>query len=245
MTNVNNTHNLRYRLLPYTYSGFHKVASEGYTMQRALAFEWPGMPEYASIADQFLWGEAFLIAPIVSQSDNTNRSRAVILPFTPAGLQSWICFWTGEHIAATLPGKTFQAHAPINYSPVFVRVGSIVPLGPYLQHTGEHPADPLEIRIYSGADGSFSLYEDDGKSPQPCASSTIQMDWDDGTGTLTVGARVGSFPGMLETRVLHIVLVSEGHGVGVEPFESPDIVTFYTGAMLVCGVHTGGKCTPQ
>ena len=155
-------------------------------MQRALAFEWPGMPEYASIADQFLWGEAFLIALIVSQTDNTNRSRAVILPFTPAGLQSWICFWTGEHIAATLPGKTFQAHAPINYSPVFVRVGSIVPLGPYLQHTGEHPADPLEIRIYSGADGSFSLYEDDGKSPQPCASSTIQMDWDDGIGTLTV-----------------------------------------------------------
>ena len=196
-------------------------------MQRALALEWPADPKVRSIADQFMWGDAFLIAPVVHQSDNANQSRAVLLP---AGGAPWTCFWKG----LVKPAGILQAAAPIEHSPVFVRAGSIVPMGPFMQYTGEIPADPLEVRVYTGADGSFSLYEDDGKSAAPCAHSIIQMNWSHSDGTLTVMARSGSFPGMLTSRTLHIVFVAANHGVGVGLVTNPDITATYTGVQIVC-----------
>merc|ERR1712098_807772 len=101
-----------------------------------------------------------------------------------------------------------------------------------LQHTGEKPADPLEVRVYTGKSGSFLLYEDDGVSPQPCASSTIEMYYDEETSTLTIGERYGKFPGMLESRTIRVVFVRPGHGVGLAEEASPDAVVKYTGAKV-------------
>lgn len=221
---LNSTNNLRYRLLPYTYSGFHRVEVEGFTMQRALVLDFDGMDD---IADEFMWGPAFLVAPIVTQTDSAALCREVTLPEVPGG---WVDFWTGARVAS---GRS-QAAAPVEHSPIFVRPGSVVPLGPYLQHTAERPADPLEVRVFAGADGRFTLFEDDGKSRkyQSGASSTIEFVYDDATSTLTVGDRSGSFDGMLRSRTLQIVAVRPGHGTGLEPASSPDQTVTYTGSKL-------------
>jgi len=223
LARLNSTNNLRYRFLPYTYSGFHRVEAESYTMQRALPMEFEGV---ASVADEFMWGSSLLVAPIVTQADNLARNRAVILPKV-AG--DWINFWTGASVAS----GTLQADAPIEHSPLFVRAGSVLPLGPYVQHTAEKPAE-LEVRIYPGADGSFSLYEDDGKSRdyQAGAASVIDFTYTEGTSTLFVAERKGSFKGMLQERPLKIVVVREGKGHGLEPETSPDQAVVYKGAKL-------------
>ena len=116
--------------------------------------------DWADVADQFMWGEDILVAPVVQQSDNDARSRNVMLP---PGV--WFNFWTLDTINSTdlIP---VQIPAPIDESPVFVRAGAILPLGPIKQFTAEKAADPLEVRIYPGADGKFSLYEDDGESAE-------------------------------------------------------------------------------
>ena len=103
--------------------------------------------------------------------------------------------------------------------PIYVRAGSIVPMGPELQYTSEKPADPIELRIYRGADGAFTLYEDDGESYayEKGAFATIAVAWNEATQTLSIGARKGSFPGMLRERTFNIVLVGKEHGVGEKP----------------------------
>jgi len=224
---VNATHNLRYRLLPYTYSGFARVYSEGYTMQRAVGMVWPQDLSARSIADQFMWGDAFMVAPIVSQAADNATAREVYLPAAGA---PWTCFWMG--IAIDLRTERIRAAAPIEHSPLFVRAGSIVPMGPYLQHTGEKTADPLEVRVYGGADGTFELYEDDGMSPQPCASSSITFQYTHVDGKMTISARKGSFDGMLEQRTINLVLVGKSHGAGLEPEASPDKVVAYDGSAV-------------
>ena len=109
-----------------------------------------------------------------------------------------------------------------------------MPLGPYLQHANEKAADPLELRVYGGGDAEFVLYEDDGHSRdyQTGKASTIRFSYDDANGTLSVGARNGSFDGMLHTRTVRVVFVAEGHGVGLEPEGSPDHVVAYSGAAM-------------
>merc|ERR1719443_1370306 len=176
-----------------------------------------------NIADEFMWGSSLLVAPIVTQADNLARSRTVVLPKTSG---DWVDFWTGARVAS----GTIEAAAPIEHSPLYVRAGSVLALGPYIQHTGERPAE-LEVRIYSGADGSFTLHEDDGKSRgyQAGQASTIEFTYNDGASTLVVGKRSGSFEGMLQERPLKIVLVREGKGSGLEPEASPDRVVTYTG----------------
>merc|ERR1712216_839303 len=166
-------------------------------MQRALGMVWPQVLSAVerSIADQFMWGDALMVAPVVSQTANNATTREVLLPAAGA---PWTCFWMGLTVAPTK--GVLQAAAPIEHSPMFVRAGSIVPLGPYLQHTGEKHADPLEVRVYGGADGTFELYEDDGVSPQPCDSSTITFTYTHAGQKLAIGARKGSFAGMQQQR---------------------------------------------
>ena len=211
-------------LLPYTYSGFYRVETEGYTMQRAMVLDHGAA--YAPVGDQFSWGPSFLIAPVVSQADNAAGFRDVVLP--PG---SWTDFWTGKPATG---GGTIKAAAPIDYTPLFVRAGAIVPLGPFLQHTNEKAADPLELRVYGGGDAEFVLFEDDGHSRdyQTGKASTIQFRYDDANGTLTIGARSGSFDGMLQTRTVRVVFVAEGHGAGLEPEASPDHIVTYSGAAM-------------
>jgi alpha-D-xyloside xylohydrolase len=116
-----------------------------------------------------------------------------------------------------------------------VRAGSIVPLGPELQYATEKPADPIELRVYPGADGRFMLYEDenDGYAYEKGVHATIGLVWDDARRQLTLEERRGQFPGMLKSRTFQVVLVREGHGTGGEPTGTPDRVVTYDGTPQV------------
>jgi alpha-D-xyloside xylohydrolase len=156
------------------------------------------------------------------------KTRTVYLP---AG-QLWTDFWTGAKIEG---GKSVVMDAPIDKIPLMVRPGSILPMGPFVQYADQKPADPIELRIYSGADGSFTLYEDenDNYDYEKGVYATIGFHWDDARRQLEIDARKGEFPGMLRTRVFHVVIVGKGHGTGVEVTDSPDKVVSYQGERQV------------
>jgi alpha-D-xyloside xylohydrolase len=151
--------------------------------------------------------------------------------YLPAG-SDWINFWTGDKLAG---GQEITTDAPIDIMPLFVRAGSVVPMGPFLQYAAEKPADPIELRIYRGNNGSFVLYEDenDNYNYEKGIYSTIRMDWDDKAGKLTIGKRSGEFPGMLSTRTFQLVIVSKDHGTGLEIAQTPDKTVSYSGEELV------------
>ena len=158
------------------------------------------------------------------------KKVAVRRVYLPAGTV-WHDFWTGK----TFDGNTtITADAPIDRIPLLVRAGSIIPMGPFLQYSTEKPADPIELRIYPGADGQFSLYEDenDGYSYEKGAYATIRFVWNDLHKTLTISDRKGRFPGMLKTRTFNIVLVKDSHGTGVEICLKPDRTAKYSGTKM-------------
>jgi alpha-D-xyloside xylohydrolase len=156
------------------------------------------------------------------------KTRTVYLP---AG-NPWIDFWTGETLAG---GQSVVADAPIDKIPLMVRAGSIVPMGPFVQYSTEKPADPIELRIYPGADGSFTLYEDenDNYNYEKGAYATIAFHWDDAKRQLAIDARQGTFPGMLKARTFQVVLVDKGHGAGLEVTGNPDKVVAYRGEQQI------------
>jgi alpha-D-xyloside xylohydrolase len=215
---------LRYRLLPYIYSVAWKITNEGYTPMRALAMDFPGDARARNIGDQFLFGPAILVNPVTEPGAT---SRHLYLPSA-----KWYDFWTGSAVAG---GVAVDADAPLARMPLYVRAGSIVPMGPELQYSNEKPEDPIELRVYAGANGSFTLYEDENDSYdyEKGAYATIPIVWDDGAKTLTIGARAGKFPGMLETRTFRIVFVGAGHGIGIDPTEQADKIVTYSGAQIV------------
>ena len=214
---------LRYRLLPYIYSLAHKVTTEGYTMMRVLAFDFREDVKVREIADQFMFGPAFLVSPVTEAGVSR---RATYLP----GEIYWHNFWNGNRMKG---GGAPLTMAPLDILPLHVRGGSIVPFGPDIQHVDEVPADPIELRIYPGADSVFDLYEDDGASYryESGASTTIPLQWNDATATLTIGARQGEFPGMLRKRTFRVVRVGPYRGVGIEPVadDQVDAVVPYDG----------------
>ena len=218
--------NLRYRLMPYIYSLAWKVTSEGYTIMRPLVFDYPSDSKVFDIKDQFLFGPALLVNPVTAAGVT---SRDVYLP---AG--TWYDFWTGSTAAG---GASTRADAPLSRIPLFVKAGSIVPMGPYIQYANES-ADPLEIRIYPGQDGSFTLYEDTGDTYnyENGEYAQIPFAWDDAAQQLTIGARVGSYPGMLATRTFNVVLVDANHGGGVEVATADSTVT-YDGSEVVVSAN--------
>jgi alpha-D-xyloside xylohydrolase len=215
---------LRYRLLPYIYSVSWQVTSGG-TMMRPLMMDFADDPRSLEIGDQYLFGPAMMICP-VTQPGATHRE--VYLP----GQQGWYDFWTGATLAG---GQSVEAAAPIDSMPLFVRAGAIVPMGPVGQYAAEQTGKPLEIRVYRGADGTFTLYDDEGDNYdyEKGEYSTISLTWNDSKGTLVIGPRRGEFPGMINEQTFRIVFVSDGHGSGVAETESPDAVVKYTGQPMI------------
>jgi alpha-D-xyloside xylohydrolase len=214
---------LRYRLLPYLYSLAGGVTHEAGTLLRPLVMDFPADVTAREVTDQFMLGPALLVSPVTSYQA---QSREV---YVPAG--TWYDFWTG---AAVTGGSSQTVAAPLDSIPVHVRAGSIVPLGPELQYTGEKPADPLLLMVYAGANGELTLYEDDGQSYgyEKGELSRIPIRWDDAAKTLTLGARSGSYPGMLTTRTVQIVLVSGSKSVGFSFTPQPDQMLSYTGEAI-------------
>jgi alpha-D-xyloside xylohydrolase len=140
------------------------------------------------------------------------KTRKVYLP----GADQWIDFWTGKTFEG---GQTITAPAPIEIMPLYVKAGSIIPLGPFIQYTTEKPADPIELRVYPGADGKFELYEDenDNYNYEQGKYAVIPFSWNDKERTLTIGDRQGEFSGMLKERTINVVLVNQSAGTGLEP----------------------------
>jgi alpha-D-xyloside xylohydrolase len=197
---------LRYRLMPYIYSLAWKVTSEDYTIQRPLVMDWRTDEKTWNIGDEFMFGPAILVSPVL-KADATHRS--VYLPQSP----KWYDFWTGEPVSG---GKEIEAEAPLDRMPLYVRAGSILPMGPEIEYAAENPGGPIELRIYRGADGQFDLYEDAGDSYdyEKGQHSVIPIRWNDSAQLLTIGARAGSYPGMVGKRTFRIVLVGSAHGIG-------------------------------
>jgi alpha-D-xyloside xylohydrolase len=216
---------LRYRMLPYNYSVAWRVTSEGYTILRALPLDFRADANVLTISDEYMFGPAFLVAPV---TEPQATSRKVYLP---AGT-SWMDFWTGERFDG---GKIVDANAPLERIPLFVRAGSIVPLGSVMQYASEKPADPIELRVFPGADGAFALYEDEGDSYdyERGIRSTIPISWDEKKQTLTIGRRAGKFPGMLKQRTFRIVWVKPGVGAGAEHAEAATEVRYKGKAMKI------------
>ncbi|MGA7243458.1 MAG: glycoside hydrolase family 31 protein [Terracidiphilus sp.] len=198
--------NLRYRLLPYIYSNAWQVTSNHGTLMRPLVMDWRNDVEAQNTGDEYLFGPAILVSPVTTQGAT---SRTVYLPKA-----TWYDFWTGARIEG---GKRIEADAPLAKLPLYVRAGSIIPMGPTMEWSTEKAADPIEIRVYPGADGDFTLYEDENDNYDYAKGqhATIKLHWDDTAKTLTFGTCEGSFPGMLEKHNFHLVVVGEGKGVGI------------------------------
>ncbi|HEX5284264.1 MAG TPA: TIM-barrel domain-containing protein [Bryocella sp.] len=197
---------LRYRLMPYIYSLAWKVTSDDYTMMRPLVMDFRSDANTWDVGDEFMFGPAILVSPVMKSGAT---SRGVYLP----GATAWYDFWTG----ASADGRqTVQAEAPLDRMPLYVRAGSILPMGAEVEYAGQDREGPIELRVYRGADGRFDMYEDSGDSYDYTKGehAVIPIRWDDKAGVLTLGAREGSYPGMPVTMQFRIVVVGKGHGVG-------------------------------
>jgi alpha-D-xyloside xylohydrolase len=215
---------LRYRLMPYIYSLAWKTTSEGYTVMRPLVMDFRGDKRAQDVGDQFLLGPAVLVNPVTEPGAT---SRHLYLPDA-----KWFDFWMGTAVAGP---RAIDAPAPIDRIPLYVRAGSILPIGPEVEFAAQKSADPLEIRVYPGANGSFTLYEDenDNYNYEKGGFSTIPFLWDDAAHVLTIGERTGSFPGMLASRTFQIVFVGANHGIGADFTEHADKTVTYAGKQIV------------
>jgi len=156
-----------------------------------------------------------------------NTAVPVYLPVCEA----WYDFWTGKKAAS---GSTVERDVPLDIMPLFVKAGSILPLGKFIQYSGEKKNDTLEIRIYKGADGKFDLYEDEGDNYnyEKGAWSIIPFEWKNETNMLTIGDREGEYEGMLKDRIFNIVIVNDTKGTGIDIEKNPDSSVRYNGRKL-------------
>jgi len=224
---------LRYRLLPYIYSTAHDVSAHRSSFMRALLMDFPTDKKAAASASQYMFGKALLAAPVLKanytpevirndadanagwdkNTGRTNLSGLDNVDFTaryphtvylPAGTD-WYYLHDGSRYSG---GADITLDLCLSDNPIFVKAGSILPLGPDVQYAEEKPWDNLEIRVYPGADGSFTLYEDEtnGYNYEKGIFSEIDFKWADRSRTLTIDRRKGEFPGMLQQRRFNIVL---------------------------------------
>ncbi len=214
---------LRYRLLPYIYSEAWQVTSNHATLMRPLVMDWRTDVVAQNTGDEYLFGPAILVSPVYTQGAT---SRSVYLPAA-----TWYDFWTGEKIAG---GQRITADAPLAKLPLYVRAGSIVPMGPAMEWSTQKPADPIELRIYPGADGDFTLYEDENDNYDYTKGqhATIALHWNDAEHTLTIGARQGSYPGMAPQHTFRVVVVGKDHGTGIGETASANTTATYSGQAI-------------
>ena len=222
---------LRYRFIPYLYSTAWQVTSANESYLRPLFSDFAADRRVWDVADEFMFGHSILAAPVVEaqytqeriiredamtgwdkkevkpESENTTvnwSETKTASKYLPKGAL-WYDFWTNKTYKG---GQTVTLQTSLDRVPMFVRAGSILPLGPEMQYVGEKAWDHLEIRIYPGADGSFTLYEDEGDNYnyEKGVYATIPFTWNDKTSSLTIGSRQGSYPGMLASRQFTFIL---------------------------------------
>lgn len=222
---------LRYALLPYIYSTSWEVTNSQGSFMRALMMDFAADKKVWDINNQYMFGKALLVAPVtkaqytpetvvkVNEEDGWNRDEKrkvkadAPVDFTqpkayhvylPAGT-AWYDFWTNEKHNG---GQPIEKETTLDILPLYVKAGSIIPMGPQVQYATEKPWDNLELRVYTGADASFTLYEDefDNYNYERGAYTEIPILWNEASKRLTIGARKGSYEGMLKNRKFTIVL---------------------------------------
>ena len=204
---------LRYRLMPYLYSMAGMVHLKDYTMMRGLVMDFNGDDNVLDIKDQWMLGPALMACPI---GEYQKYSRNVYLPKQ----KGWYDFYTGKHYAG---GQTIVADAPYEKIPVFLPEGAILPVGPEMEWCDQKKAELIDLYVYAGKDGEFTIYEDEGTNYnyEKGKFATIDIKYNDAQKTLTFGARKGSFDGMLLKRRFNVVLVGTTREQGVSLAKAP------------------------
>ena len=227
--------NLRYSLLPYIYSASWDVTANQSSMMRALVMDYANDTKALDINDEYLFGKSILVCPVTKPLYNdgkqanfdTVKSREVYLPKG----NDWFDFWTGEKIKG---GQVISREVPIDIIPLYVKEGTVLPVGPKAQFTTEKKWDNLELRIYEGSDGEFTLYEDenDNYNYEKGEYSTINFKWNNAKRTITIEDRKGNFPGMLNDRKFSILIVGKDKGNGIRENITFDKVVPYSGKRI-------------
>lgn len=204
---------LRYRLMPYLYSMAGMVHFKDYTMMRGLVMDFNGDDKIYDIKDQWMFGSALMACPV---GEYQKYSRNVYLPKQ----KGWYDFYTGKYYAG---GQTIVAEAPYEKIPVFVPEGAILPIGPEMEWSDQKKPELIDLYVYAGKDGSYTLYEDEGTNYnyEKGKYATIDFQYNDAQKTLTVGARKGSFDGMLQKRRFNVVLVQAQKNQGISLDKAP------------------------
>ena len=204
---------LRYRLMPYLYSMAGMVHLKDYTMMRGLVMDFNGDEKVLDIKDQWMFGSALMACPV---GEYQKYSREVYLPKQ----KGWYDFYTGEYHAG---GQTIVADAPYDKIPVFIPEGAILPIGPEMQWSDEKKPELIDLYVYAGKDGSYTLYEDEGTNYnyEKGKYAVIDFKYDDALKQVTIGVRKGSFDGMLQKRRFNIILVDQKKQQGVNLAKSP------------------------
>ncbi|MFP4489321.1 MAG: TIM-barrel domain-containing protein [Bacteroidales bacterium] len=213
---------LRYRLMPYIYSLAGHTWLNDYTVMRGLAMDFTADSKVYDIKDQYMFGPALLVNPVYKYKA---RSRKVYLPASCG----WYDFYTGSYLTG---GQLVNAPAPYERIPLYVKEGSVIPLGPELQYSTEKPAEPISLFVYTGKDGQFVLYEDENTNYnyEEGAYSLISFDYNEQDKTLSIGQRQGEYPGMLKERTFRIFIISEENPVATDPDQEPFITVKYDGS---------------
>ena len=217
---------LRYRLMPYLYSMAGMVHLKDYTMMRALVMDFNGDDKVLDIKDQWMFGPALMACPVGKYEQ---YSRNVYLPKQ----KGWYDFYTGKYYAG---GQTILADAPYDKIPVYVPEGAILPVGPEMEWSDQKKAELIDLYVYAGKDGSYTLYEDEGTNYnyEKGKYATIDFQYNDAQKTVTIGARKGSFDGMLQKRRFNVVLVNAAKGQGVSLDKAPKgKMVSYSGKQVV------------
>ena len=218
---------LRYRLMPYLYSMAGMVHLKDYTMMRGLVMDFNGDEKVLNIKDQWMFGSALMACPV---GEYQKYSREVYLPKQ----KGWYDFYTGAYHAG---GQTIVADAPYDKIPVFIPEGAILPIGPEMQWSDEKKPELIDLYVYAGKDGSYTLYEDEGTNYnyEKGKYAVIDFKYDDARKQVTIGARKGSFDGMLQKRRFNIILVDQKKQQGVNLAKSPKgkVVKYAGQAMTV------------
>lgn len=232
--------NLRYRLLPYLYSTAWEVTHQSISILYALPLVFSDDEKVRDLNDEFMFGRSILVAPVIHPMYTAKTDEKVISDFgkikvrkvyLPAG-NDWFDFWTGQKVRG---GQEISREAPIDITPLYVKAGSILPWGPKVQYATEKKWDNLEIRVYPGADGVFTLYEDenDNYNYEKGDFSVITMKWNDQSRILTIEDRKGIFPGMLQSRTFHLILVKQNKNNGMYPLVKYDQSVKYEGKKIL------------
>lgn len=218
--------NLRYRMLPYIYSQAAAITLQGGTIMRPLVMDFATDRKALDQNYEYMFGPSILVAPVLAPAVG---QWDVYLPENEAG---WYNFWTGKK---TTGGQTVKTAAPIDQIPLFVKAGSIIPIGPKVQYATEKKWDNLEIRIYEGANGEFTLYEDEGDNYnyEKGAYSTITFNWNNSKKTLTISGLEGTFTGILNGRTFNIIVVGNNKGNGADLAEKYDKSVSYSGKKVI------------